>query len=51
MVIRHQGRGMGGLIDGKKINPLACEISEKTGQPFSSTRRRLLELKTIDAFK
>ena len=40
-----------GLFDGKKINLLAREISEKTGQPFSSTRRRLQEMKTSDQFK
>ena len=40
-----------GLFDGKKINPLAREISEKTGQPFSSTRRRLQEIKTSAQFK
>ena len=40
-----------GLFDGKKINLLAREISEKTGQPFSSTRRRLQEMKTSDEFK
>ena len=40
-----------GLFDGKKINPLAREIAEKTGQPFSSTRRRLQEMKTSDQFK
>ena len=41
----------GGLIDDRKINPLAREISEKTGQPLSSTRRRLQEMKASDAFK
>ena len=40
-----------GLFDGKKINPLAREISEKTDHPFSSTRRRLQEMKTSDGFK
>ena len=40
-----------GLFDGKKINLLAREISEKTDQPFSSTRRRLQEMKTSDEFK
>ena len=40
-----------GLFDGKKINLLAREISEKTDQPFSSTRRRLQEMKTSDGFK
>jgi hypothetical protein len=39
------------MLDGVPINELAREISEKTGQPELSARRRLRSLKNSRQFK
>jgi hypothetical protein len=46
-----ENRALRGLLDGRPVNALAREISQETGQPMTSIRRRLQEMKNSDQLK